>query len=220
MAIIHRTTVTPGKLELLAGWLPAQPWYAGGARPDPAKAGGFRLDDPAGEVGIEFMLVTEGEGAAARAYQVPLTYRGAPLEGAEAGLVGTTEHGVLGRRWVYDGTHDPVCAAQLLALFRGEVAAQAQNESDVPDPTVVVLPGPVPGTVEGATRPVHGEDATVLAVDTAAGPVPLTVVRVLRPAAGADLPAGAAARIEAGWRLPDGAEVRGTLAVLGGDAAG
>ncbi len=27
MAIIHNTTMSPGKLELLAGWLPAQPWY-------------------------------------------------------------------------------------------------------------------------------------------------------------------------------------------------
>jgi hypothetical protein len=27
MAIIHRTTMSPGKLELLAAWLPAQPGY-------------------------------------------------------------------------------------------------------------------------------------------------------------------------------------------------
>src|SRR5690242_11256798 len=42
MAVVHDTTMTPGKLELLAGWLPRQPWYAGsggGLR----KAGGFRL---------------------------------------------------------------------------------------------------------------------------------------------------------------------------------
>ena len=49
-------------------------------------------------------------------YQVPLTYRGAPLEGGQHALVGTMEHSVLGRRWVYDGPHDPVYAAQLLAL--------------------------------------------------------------------------------------------------------
>ena len=29
MAIIHKTTLVPGKLDLLAGWMPAQPWYAG-----------------------------------------------------------------------------------------------------------------------------------------------------------------------------------------------
>jgi hypothetical protein len=27
MAIIHDTTMSPGKLELLTSWLPAQPWY-------------------------------------------------------------------------------------------------------------------------------------------------------------------------------------------------
>ena len=27
MAVIYDTTMTPGKLELLATWLPAQPWY-------------------------------------------------------------------------------------------------------------------------------------------------------------------------------------------------
>lgn len=27
MAIIHDTTMSPGKLELLAAWLPAQPWW-------------------------------------------------------------------------------------------------------------------------------------------------------------------------------------------------
>jgi Maltokinase N-terminal cap domain len=52
MAVIHKTSLLPGKLELLAGWMPAQPWYAGtGREPALAKAGGFRLDDPAGEVG-------------------------------------------------------------------------------------------------------------------------------------------------------------------------
>jgi hypothetical protein len=55
MAVIHKTTLA-GKLDLLAGWMPAQPWYAdAGREPALAKAGGFRLDDPEGEVGIEFM---------------------------------------------------------------------------------------------------------------------------------------------------------------------
>jgi Maltokinase N-terminal cap domain len=50
MAIIHRTTMIPGKLELLAAWLPAQPWYLDrGREPELAKAGGFRLDDPQGD---------------------------------------------------------------------------------------------------------------------------------------------------------------------------
>lgn len=31
MAAIHRTTMTPTKLELLTGWLPKQSWYVGDA---------------------------------------------------------------------------------------------------------------------------------------------------------------------------------------------
>ena len=32
MAVIHDTTMSPGKLELLTAWLPAQPWYLDGGR--------------------------------------------------------------------------------------------------------------------------------------------------------------------------------------------
>ncbi|GAB3893952.1 hypothetical protein GCM10027612_44340 [Microbispora bryophytorum subsp. camponoti] len=77
MAVIHHTTLTPGKLELLTSWLPAQPWYGGdGRRPELTKAGGFRLDDPQGEVGMEFMVVTDVSGDRPVSYHVPLTYRG------------------------------------------------------------------------------------------------------------------------------------------------
>src|SRR5258708_20143791 len=59
MAIIHDTTMSPSKLELLTSWLPAKPWYAGtGREPELAKAGGFRLDDPAGEAATASMPLT------------------------------------------------------------------------------------------------------------------------------------------------------------------
>ncbi|MHA7306090.1 maltokinase N-terminal cap-like domain-containing protein [Arthrobacter sp. TMN-49] len=88
--------------------MPLQDWFDGGDSPL-ARLGSFRFDDPAGEVGIETQLV----GAGHRVYQVPLTYRGAPLAGAEAFLMGTMEHSVLGHRWVYDATGDPVYVAEL-----------------------------------------------------------------------------------------------------------
>ncbi len=136
MAVIHQTTLTPGKLELLAAWLPAQPWYAGSEQqPALARAGGFRLDDPDGEVGIEFMVVTDSSGDRPVSYHVPLSYRAAPLDGADDALIGTAEHGVLGERWIYDGPHDPVLASQLLALLQGEAEPQAQRVSDTPDRT-------------------------------------------------------------------------------------
>ncbi|WP_263168927.1 maltokinase N-terminal cap-like domain-containing protein [Streptomyces sp. SCSIO ZS0520] len=194
MAVIHRTTLTPTKLELLASWLPAQPWYQepeGGPRP--AKAGGFRLDDPAGEVGIEFMVVTEGPEAEPRSYLVPLTYRAAPLEEAADALLGTAEHGVLGRRWVYDGAHDPVLVRELGALFLGKSAPQAQSESDTPDPTVRAhYTGP-------ATAPLTPR------LHRALTPLPDGAPEEAAPALG---------RLFAGWQLPDGTGVRGVFAVV------
>lgn len=140
MAVIHQTTMVPTKLELLTAWLPRQNWYAGEPTgPSLAKVGGFRLDDPAGEVGIEFMVVRD-DAAHGRAYSVPMTYRGSSLAGAGAALIGTSEHGVLGTRWIYDGTEDPVLLAQLADLIQGRVKAQAQSQSDTPDATVYATP--------------------------------------------------------------------------------
>ncbi|WP_338703781.1 1,4-alpha-glucan branching protein [Streptomyces sp. Q6] len=137
MAIIHYTTLKPTKLELLTDWLPKQPWYQGSGTPELAKAGGFRLDDPAGEVGMEFMAVTDSSGPDPVTYHVPMTYRAAPLPDApDDALVGTLVHGVLGDRWVYDGTRDPVLVAQVTALLKGEVAAHAQSVDGALDPTV------------------------------------------------------------------------------------
>ncbi|MEU6197980.1 1,4-alpha-glucan branching protein [Streptomyces sp. NPDC047061] len=206
MALIHHTTLKPTKVELLAGWLPTRPWYHGPAAPELVKAGGFRLDDPAGEVGIEFMVVTAGPGA----YLVPLTYRGAPLEGAEHALVGTMEHGVLGTRWAYDGCHDPVLTAGLLALIEGRTEAQAQSITDTPDREVersYAGEGPVPGL--GA--PVDTDESTEFAVP-GAGPV-LRLRRVLEP--GSTPPDGTAGQVTGAWQQPDGNRARAVFATLG-----
>jgi hypothetical protein len=146
MATIHHTNLTPSKLELLARWLPQQPWYRGARSPALAKAGGFRLDDPDGEVGIEAMIISDADGTR---YLVPMTYRGAPLHGADDALLGTSEHGVLGRRWIYEGLHDPVAVGQLLALAAGQVQAQHQDVSDTVDASVRPAP-PLPGPLAAA----------------------------------------------------------------------
>jgi hypothetical protein len=69
------------------------------------------------------MLVRAGDGPV---LHVPLTYRAAPLPGAEDHLIGTTEHSVLGSRWVYDATGDPVYVAALVDVIRsaGHEAAE------------------------------------------------------------------------------------------------
>jgi hypothetical protein len=110
VAEVHpHATLTPSKIDLLKAWLPTQPWFAGDGA-DLAPAGQFRFVDPAGEVGVQVMLVTSG----GVLYQVPLTYRAAPLEGAEQALIGTMEHSVLGTRWTYDALSDPVYTAELI----------------------------------------------------------------------------------------------------------
>lgn len=109
VAVVHHAELVPSKLDALKAWLPTQSWFAGDAS-DLEQAGRFRLVDPDGEVGIETILVTSG----GRLYQAPLTYRGAPLEGAETNLVTTMDHSVLGKRWVYDALADPVYRAELL----------------------------------------------------------------------------------------------------------
>ncbi|WUS98377.1 1,4-alpha-glucan branching protein [Streptomyces sp. NBC_00708] len=210
MAVIHHTTLSPTKLELLAAWLPTRPWYVGSGHPDLARSGGFRLDDPQGEVGIELMVATDTSGAEPVAYFVPLTYRGAPLAGAEDALVGTTEHGVLGKRWVYDGAHDPVLAERLFALLDGRAEPQAQSETDTPDPTVThsSTGGPFGTVVAEATDTAEGTDLSVTGAT-------LHLNRVLRPGGdGGPLPEGATGHVSGRWRTPEDAEVRGVFAVL------
>ncbi|MFJ4790385.1 1,4-alpha-glucan branching protein [Streptomyces sp. NPDC088794] len=191
MAVIHQTTMVPTKLELLTDWLPRQSWYVGGAEaPELVKAGGFRLDDPEGAVGIEFMVVVDSAGQEPVAYLVPMGYRGTALEGAPGeAFIGTSEHGVLGTRWIYDGVHDPVVMAQLGALLRGEAVPQQQSRSHAPDPTVVV---------DGI----------------GAGPGDPLDVRVNRVLRSAEAPQGSSGRLVAGWNWPDGTPARGVLAAL------
>ncbi|MFF4241599.1 1,4-alpha-glucan branching protein [Actinomadura geliboluensis] len=214
MAVIYETTMTPGKLELLTAWLPAQPWYAGpGPAPRLTRAGGFRLDDPDGEVGMEFMVVTDTSGDRPISYHVPLSYRGAPLDGAEEGLVGTSEHGVLGQRWVYDGTRDPVLVAQLLALLQGRAEPQHQTIGDKPDPSVSAhFTGTTASTLTAIKVVEHGPDRTGITVATEpSGTLTIGVTRVLDPH---ETATDVQAHVTAPWRAPDGTEHRVPLAVL------
>lgn len=113
MAIVYpQATLTPSKRELMDAWLPTRPWFDGNL--DRKPVGSFRFDDPDGEVGLEgFLIGAEGLST----YLLPLTYRGAELEGAEEHLVGTSEHSELGPRWIYDGCADPVFVRELARVI-------------------------------------------------------------------------------------------------------
>ncbi|AYG02746.1 CG0192-related protein [Gryllotalpicola protaetiae] len=165
MAIIHDATLTPTKTELLTGWLPRQPWFPAGAEAvEPRRIGAFRFDDPEGEVGVETLIVRV-PGAAP--LQVPLTYRGAPLAGADEWLIGTLEHSVLGTRWVYDGLGDPVYLSELArAALQG--GAEVEQHRDGPDGPV-----PIPSTAH-----VHGSGEAGAPVRELAD-LAIEVVRVL-----------------------------------------
>ena len=186
MALLHRATLRPTKLELLTAWLPDRPWYRGAG--DPVRVTGFRFDDPDGEVGIETLLVRAGDGPL---LQVPLTYRAVPRPGGDAWLLGTAEHSVLGRRWVYDACGDPVYASALAAaILTGghqaeEVMAEADGRLERRAAAMYVAGSGMPGAeVPASTAVVRVEDAdpTTILTDV----VELTVRRVLDGAAGPD----------------------------------
>lgn len=127
MAIIHAATLNPSKIELLTLWLPSQPWFGEAESTDLVRVGSFRFDDPEGKVGVETLLVA----SKGSVFQVPLTYRDSPLQGANALLIGTTEHSVLGTRWVYDAAADPVYASTLATtILTGQPQADQLLEVD------------------------------------------------------------------------------------------
>lgn len=189
MALLHRATLQPTKLALLAAWLPGRRWSRIPAGAVVERVASCRFDDPAGAVGIETILVRAGDGPI---HHAPLTYRDAPLPGGDAWLLGTAEHSVLGRRWVYDACGDPAYAAALAgAILTG--AGQAEEFVDVdgrpeprqPDMTVHgsgADGGPVPAVT--AVRRVVEDDPTRIETDS----VELAVVRLLD---GSGRPAGA-----------------------------
>lgn len=113
MALLHEATLRPRKDELIGPWLRTRSWWDGVDERGPA--GSFRLDDPAGEVGIECFLFGSASGST---LFVPVTYRAAPLPDGEDALVGTMEHSVLGTRYVHDACADPVFVATVLDVVR------------------------------------------------------------------------------------------------------
>jgi hypothetical protein len=178
VAKIHAgATLTPPFRDFLPPWVARQPWYRGSAVPVRSPVGSFRFEDPAGEVGLETHLVTDG----AELYRVPMTYRGSPAPDlAEDSLIATAEHSVLGTRWIHDGQADPLWHDRVLHLVgtngvadssgrrnagflevRGESRTAAPLTSD--DARVelvrVLTPGPPPfaphvaGVVVGTWQP-------------------------------------------------------------------
>ncbi len=191
-------------MELLGRWLPSRPWYSGpGRAEDLRRVGGFRLDDPAGEVGIDMLVVTDTGSAEPITYFVPLSYRGTELEIDDDALLDTAEHGVLGTRWIYDATRDPVAVDRMVALLAGGAQAQHGTDSDSPDLSILVAAADLPAAgsrlVSASENPV-GTDITV-----AEGQ--LRVHQVL----GRSEPVLRTGQVVLPWTAPDGSTVRSVV---------
>lgn len=166
MAQLYDAQLSPGKLELVQTWLPSQEWSGLDAEVPLEVVTSYRFDDPAGEVGIEMHLVRSADNADGPIYQVPVTYRGAPLEGAEDALITTMEHSVLGKRWVYDAVADPVFVEQARRTI-----AEADTSAEE-----IIVDGDNPGPrTDIADARGTGWDAAIKAVEEA----DLNVTRLL-----------------------------------------
>lgn len=155
--VYPEATLSPSKLDLLANWLPKQPWFKCEAA-DLSQVGRYRFVDPDGEVGLDGMLVSDGS----QVYHVPVTWRAQPLP--EGTLIGTLEHSALGTRYCYDATTDAVFVAELLRVIReGDTAADivsAETNEPVPNPTSVTGTGLPPTVdVQGQVRLIRILDA-------------------------------------------------------------
>lgn len=203
----HGTTLTPSKVDLVAAWMGGQRWYAAkGTTPALSRLTAWRLGDPVGQVGIETLILLDTAGPEPVVYQVPLTYRDAPVEGLEHALVGTMEHGVLGTRWVYDAPHDPVYAAQVLALLQGRVQAESSARSDAVDDRFVGEPAATwQGEVTVTTAKVlAGEQSnTSVILETIDRPVIVKIFRTLAHGENPDVVLQTALRSAGCERVPD-----------------
>jgi len=179
MALIQRATLTPSKIELLVPWLRSRAWA--GEPVDVRAVGAYRFDDPDGRVGIETFFLESGDGTV---LHVPVTYRDCPLPGAHEHLIGTTEHSVLGTRWVYDGCGDPVWAqvAAQVILGGGRQASEfvddgAGGQRELPTTATAEGSGSA-GTTPAPVIGAQPRDETGYTVVTTGGPV-LVVARIV-----------------------------------------
>lgn len=159
MALLHvDATISPTKAEVVSIWLQGQTWCPADPN-DLEMLGSYRFDDPAGEVGVETMVARLADGSV---LQLPLTYRNAPLPGADAFLICTMSHSVLGDRSVYEAAGDPVfAAATVTAIVTGaeQAALQLEVEGELKtrDPAVTATGSGAAGAEVGGVEWIGAE---------------------------------------------------------------
>jgi maltokinase len=186
-------------LELLAGWLPRQRWYAGkgAGTPELARLGGLLLADdgraPGGPADIDvlFLQVSTPDGGSVT-YQVPITLRAQPLPEIADAVVGIVADPARGELHVYDGTHDPAYLRALLRLLAGEGEAWSGEGAALGRARAVRPAGgwasaTASGWASAPARVLGGEQSNTSIVVAADGPDPV-IVKVFRVLAGGDNP--------------------------------
>ncbi len=191
VALLYRAEITPSKVEIVSAWAPLQSWSGGLDLGTISPAGAYRFDDPEGEVGIETLLVRSADGQVA---QVPLTYRGAALVGAETALITTMQHSVLGERWVYDGCGDPafgqaLATAILTGGSQAELEVVTDGGTERREATTKVTGNGRPGSAVAPVNAVTYRNVGTTTIITS-GNLELSVPRVIDVSAEASIPQG------------------------------
>ena len=221
-----------GLAGLLVGWLPRQRWFAakGGGQVELTAAGGPRLTDPAGQVGLQTHLVTSrsADGSVAT-YQVPLSYRREPEPTLASALVGVLDGPDGVQRWVYDAPFDPVFVTAWTHL----IASGGEVTTDHGAPCWmrgVRQPGMSPPDTRRPGHVLHGEQSnTSIIIAGPDDPAPVIVKLFRRVQAGLNpdivVPAALTAAgcervprqvgwVEGEWTGEDGRPARGHLASM------
>ena len=184
-------------LDLLAGWLPRQRWYAGkgGGQPELARLGGLLLDDVLSR-GPEALRPGRGRrpvraghhpGRGGVVYQVPLTLRAEPADELAPALVGTYEDPEHGDRYVYDGPHDPAYRRALLRLLAEEGEAWSGEGAAFGRARAVRPVGGWANDPGSPAKVLGGEQSNTSIIVDADGERPI-ILKVFRVLAGGDNP--------------------------------
>ena len=216
-------TLSPDFADFLPAWVAAQRWYRGksrGTSPVLRRIASLRWEDPLGEVGLEDHLVVDESGDEPVVYQIPLSYRAEAVDFLADALVATAEHSLLGTRYIYDATHDPVFAQTLLQHM--------YEEHDVPSARSrrVVAGGSAPAL--RSAKVLSGEQSNTSIIVEAHGETRPVIIKVFRVLSAGDNPEvsvataiaptgnrsipGPIGYVEGVWPDADGEEVRGHLA--------